>query len=141
MRTTLIAVAVAASMLVPAGAFGASDKGRSLHAALRGASEVPKGDPNGAGSAEVKITGSRVCWELTTARIGAPSAAHIHKGAPGKAGPVVVALGSAFRHKGCTTAPAAVARAIQGNPRAYYVNVHNAAFPQGAVRGQLRSDD
>ena len=127
--------------LVPATALGAVHKGRSLHASLRGASEVPKGDPNGSGTAEVKINGTQVCWELTTARIGAPTAAHIHKAPPGKAGPVVVAFGAAYGQKGCVAAPAAVAGAIQGNPSAYYVNVHNAAYPQGAVRGQLRSDD
>jgi CHRD domain-containing protein len=140
MYRKVIVVAVTL-VLVPATALGAAHKGRSLHASLRGVSEVPKGDPNGAGTAEVKINGTQVCWELTTARIGSPNAAHIHRGAPGKAGPVVVAFGASYRQKGCTTAPAAVARAIQGNPSGYYVNVHNAAYPAGAVRGQLRNDD
>ena len=140
MHRSLIALLVMV-VLVPATALGAAHKGRSLHASLRGVSEVPKGDPNGGGTAEVKINGTQVCWELTTARIGSPNAAHIHKGAPGKAGPVVVAFGASYRHKGCTTAQAAVARAIQAHPSAYYVNVHNAAYPAGAVRGQLRNDD
>ena len=140
MYRKLIVVAVTL-VLVPASALGAAHKGRSLHASLRGVSEVPKGDPNGSGTAEVKINGTQVCWELTTARIGTPTAAHIHRGARGKAGPVVVAFGAGYGHKGCVTAPASVASAIQGNPGAYYVNVHNAAYPQGAVRGQLRSDD
>jgi hypothetical protein len=57
----------------------------------------------------------------------------------GKEGPVKVALeapktGSA---KGCAKADAPVIIAIIKDPAGYYVNVHNAAFPKGAVRGQL----
>jgi hypothetical protein len=68
-------------------------------------------------------------------------AAHIHKGRPGVAGPVVVPFGKTYKSKGCVQAPAAVAAAIASSPSAYYVNVHNAKYPAGALRGQLRSDD
>ena len=33
--------------------------------------------------------------------------------------------------------PVAIANAIKANPGAYYVNIHNGAFPNGAIRGQL----
>jgi len=135
-------VLVASVVLVLAAGTGAAlaKGGGSLHAALSGKVEVPKGDPDGAGTAEVKITGTRVCWELKTSRIGAPAAAHIHRGRAGVAGPVVVPLGKTYKAKGCTSAPAAVAAAIKRTPGAYYVNVHNARYPAGALRGQLRSD-
>ena len=67
-------------------------------------------------------------------------AAHIHKGKAGVAGPVVVPFGAHYKSKGCTTTTAAIAAAIQRNPAAYYVNVHNAKYPGGALRGMLRSD-
>jgi len=67
------------------------------------------------------------------------TAAHIHEGAVGKDGPVKVGLdapkgGSA---KGCKSADAAVVKDIMANPANYYVNVHNAAYKSGAIRGQL----
>src|SRR4051812_10854800 len=137
-KLRLLIFAALVGALVPTLAFAAPQKG-SLHATLTGKAEAPKADPDGRGTAEIKITGRRVCWEIRVTRIGKPSAAHIHKGKPGVAGPVVVPLGGVFKAKGCTTASGAVARAIQAHPRAYYVNVHNAKSPNGAVRGQLHS--
>jgi CHRD domain-containing protein len=142
MRAKYAIVAAAIAVLVPASALASLQKGgNSLHATLSGKVEVPKGDPDGTGTAEVKINGSQVCWEITAAKIGKPNAAHIHKGGPGKAGPVVVPFGKTYKQKGCQKATAAIAKAIQQKPAAYYVNVHNVKYPGGAVRGQLRSDD
>jgi hypothetical protein len=129
-----------AALVVAAGANAGGLKSNSLHATLLGKSETPKGDPDGRGTAEVKITGRRVCWEIKVSRVQTIVAAHIHKGAPGVAGPVVVPFGKIFKAKGCTTTTAAIAAAIEKKPAAYYVNVHNAKYPGGALRGQLRSD-
>ena len=129
-----------AALALAAGATAASQKGGSLHATLAGTSETPKGDPDGRGTAEIKITGRRVCWEIKVAKVQTIVAAHIHKGGPGVAGPVVVPFGKVFRSKGCTTTTAALAAAIERTPSAYYVNVHNPRYPAGALRGQLRSD-
>lgn len=141
MQLRLVATVAVVVAVVPATALAVSQKGNSLHAKLSGATEVPKGDPDGSGTAEVKITGTQVCWEIKIKGIGKPNAAHIHKGGPGKAGPVVVPFGKTYKAKGCAQAPAAVASAIMRNPNAYYVNVHNGRYPGGALRGQLRSDD
>ena len=135
-----LAISVLAAAVLAAGAAAATQKGGSLHATLTGKAETPKGDPDGSGTAEVKITGTKVCWEIKTAKVGTIVAAHIHKGKPGAAGPVVVPFGKTFKGKGCTTTTVAIAAAIERNPAAYYVNVHNAKYPAGALRGQLRSD-
>jgi hypothetical protein len=129
-----------AALVVAAGATAAVQKSNSLHATLLGKSETPKGDQDGRGTAEIKITGRKVCWEIKVSRVQTIVAAHIHKGRLGVAGPVVVPFGKVFRSKGCTTTTAAIAAAIQRTPSAYYVNVHNAKYPGGALRGQLRSD-
>jgi hypothetical protein len=116
--------------------------GRKFETVLTGAAEFPgPGDPDGAGTAKVFVNHGqkRVCYELTATNIVTPTAAHIHIGAVGVAGPVVVPLtppvgGSSA---GCVDVTAAVAKAILKNGAGYYVNVHNADFPDGAIRGQL----
>jgi hypothetical protein len=72
--------------------------------------------------------------------IQAANAAHIHTGAAGSAGDVAIPLEAPAQgtSKSCSPADAQVLRDIQQNPANYYVNVHNAEFPQGAVRGQLQ---
>jgi CHRD domain-containing protein len=141
MKSNFVFAITAIALIAVAGASGALQKGgNSLHATLSGKVEVPKGDPDGLGTAEVKINGTSVCWEIKASKVARLLAAHIHKGRAGVAGPVVVPFGKAFKSKGCVTVPAAVAAAIKRNPSAYYVNVHNAKYPNGALRGQLRSD-
>lgn len=115
----------------------------TLKTALSGAAEVPAGDPDGTGAASVTVDAvkGQVCYTLSVSGIDAATMAHIHKGAVGVAGPVAVALdapatGSAT---GCKPVAPEVIAAILATPSDYYVNVHNAAFPKGAVRGQLGS--
>lgn len=140
MRSRTIAAAMLVALITAAGAAASLQSGsNSLHATLTGKVEVPKGDPDGSGTAEVKITGTTVCWEIHTAKVGTIVAAHIHKGKAGAAGPVVVPFGKVYKSKGCTTTLAAIAAAIKKSPGAYYVNVHNAKYPGGALRGQLHS--
>jgi CHRD domain len=118
-------------------------QGKELAAVtLTGATEVPgPGDSDGSGTAKLTLNPEKgeVCYELTVAKIQEATAAHIHEGAMGKAGPVKVGLDApkAGTAKGCKSADAAVIQEIMQNPANYYVNVHNAEFPQGAVRGQL----
>lgn len=143
MRKFLIAAALtalAAAALVPA-VEGATTT--TLKASMSGGKETPKGDPDGKGSATIRLTAKRVCFTIETEKIAGSAAAHIHKGASGKAGPVLVTLISTVSSKkertGCASkgATAKVIKAIKASPGSYYVNVHNAKYPGGAVRGQL----
>jgi CHRD domain len=109
---------------------------QSLSASLAGA------DADGTGTAKVTIDAGKgeVCYELSVANIASASAAHIHKAPAGANGPPVVPLvkpGADGKSSGCATVAADVAREIAHHPADYYVNVHNAEFPGGAVRGQL----
>lgn len=116
--------------------------GRPLSANLTGAAEVPgPGDTDGGGSATVRVNPGQmqVCYTLTVTGIDAATAAHIHRGATGVAGPVAVPLEAPAdgSSEACATVTRDLAQEIIRNPAGFYVNVHNAAFPNGAVRGQL----
>jgi CHRD domain-containing protein len=137
------AVTVAAALAFPAD--GAA-RTVTLTAKLSGKKEVPgPGDPNGRGKAVIRLNAARakVCYVITYSKINGSSAAHIHTGAKGVAGDVLVALygtqTSKSRVKGCAfDVPTATIKSIKSNPKGFYVNVHNTDFPNGAIRGQLR---
>jgi len=137
----LALVAFVAALAAPA-ALGSPAVERDYTAALTGAAEAPgPGAPSGRATASVTIDAAtgELCWRITGRRNlgGKPNAAHIHKGRAGRPGAVVIPLGATYRARGCTTAGKALLRAIVAHPGRYYVNVHNAAYPAGAVRGQL----
>jgi hypothetical protein len=115
--------------------------GAKRSTSLSGAEEVPPADPDGTGFALVTLNVGQgtVCWELTASNIAPASAAHIHKAPAGTNGSVVVPFSppTSGSSSGCTTADPALIQDIIDNPAQYYVNVHNAEFPGGAVRGQL----
>ena len=134
--------AFAASAALIAGAATAADGGRKLQTNLTGAAEVPgPGDPDGAGTAQITVNPGQkqVCYKLSVSAIAPATMAHIHEAAPTAAGPVVVTLGAptSGTSSGCVTVTRELALEILKRPSDYYVNVHNAAFPAGAVRGQL----
>jgi hypothetical protein len=112
-----------------------------LQTELSGAEEAPgPGDPDGSGSATIiVIPPDRVCYVLTAENIAPATAAHIHEAPPGEPGPVVVPLAPPTygASGGCTQAEPEVVSGLQENPGDYYVNVHNAEYPNGAIRGQL----
>ena len=115
---------------------GASSSTR-LGAVLVGGNEVDTpGDPDGFGLADVRVSGREVCWRITVNAVEPIAAAHIHAGPQRVSGPVVVPL-EPFG-KGCTEVGRRLARFIEHHPSQFYVNVHNAEFPAGALRGQLR---
>ena len=108
-----------------------------------GDAEVPPGDPDGSGTASVVIDpdAGSVCYEITVENIEPATASHIHAGAAGVAGSVVVPLdtdGFEGTTEGCTEGQdAAALQGIIDDPGSFYVNVHTADFGGGAVRGQL----
>lgn len=132
-------VATAATLLVTA-PVGATHTVKEIP--LTGAVEVPRpGDPDGSGTATVALhrNRNRVCVLLRVENIAPATAAHIHVGAKGTAGPVVVGLdpptnGHSYS---CRNVSVGLLDALTDDPANYYVNVHNQPYPGGALRGQL----
>ena len=118
----------------------------NLEAQMSGKDEVPgPGVTDGVGVAQVRIAGDELCYELNVTMGETPTKAHIHTGAAGAAGPVAVNLNPVFTKgesgfeasESCITPDAALVASISQNPAGYYVNVHSAEHPDGAMRGQL----
>jgi CHRD domain len=127
---------------------------------LNGEAEIGKdgrrgaGDLNASGTAVFQIVDDQtVSYGFTLDDTDTPQIVHIHRGAPDENGPPVIEFanvpkdadgqpsgdpGASSGVKTLTTSEEIDAlRRIRKNPRNYYVNMHTAEFPDGAVRGQL----
>ncbi|MFJ3772089.1 CHRD domain-containing protein [Streptomyces sp. NPDC090075] len=129
----------------------ATEPAVSLIAQLSGDQEVPVkggpavGDPDGRAVALVKVKGDRITFALSWNGIDRPTLGHIHEGAVGTDGDVKVGLFTTQMPSTVQSAAgqtsvtdAALARRLRTDPADFYVNLHTAQFPGGAVRGQLR---
>jgi hypothetical protein len=140
----VVAASAAAVGLVTASAH--TQRASKLHVfrvVLAGENETPAGDPVATGSATIRLRAGvpKVCYQLVVRDLsGRAVAAHIHHGARGSAGPVVIPLhtpNASGQASGCAKASRRLVKAIIAHPRNYYVNVHTSEFAAGAVRAQL----
>jgi CHRD domain len=109
------------------------------------------GDPDGRGKAELTFDTEQgtVCYEIEVEGIAEPvepapgvGSAHIHFLATGG---IAVNLqtdfqpdkSDEFKASGCVQVDSALLQAILENPDQFYVNIHNAEFPGGALAGLL----
>jgi CHRD domain-containing protein len=112
-------------------------------ATLLGANESPNADPTAVGFAEViaDTTTNTISWAILAPDLQNVSASHIHRGGPTVPnGTIVIPFNQPFTNglsSGSATITPALMSELVGNPGGFYVNVHNSAFPGGAIRGQL----
>jgi hypothetical protein len=132
---------VAALMVLLMGGLRIADANKTLDATLTGAAEVNGGDPDGTGDALIGFNpgSNQICWSITASNLATPTAAHIHRGAVGVNGPVVVSLSPPVdgSSTGCVSVDPDLLKDIMQHPENYYVNVHTTEYPGGAIRGQL----
>ena len=113
--------------------------GDSKAATLTGAQEVPAVNTSASGVSSIQVLGDTVITGSgQTSNIDA-TAAHIHQGAPGQNGPVIIPLVKTAPNT-WSVQPNTILSSGQfdayrdGN---LYVNVHSAAYPSGEIRAQL----
>ena len=159
-RVLLAGVAVVLAGTAASGVAIAGGSRDRFRADLAGTNEVPATDldARGRASVELHVEDGQVCYSVRFDGVGTPNRGHIHVGAAGANGGIVVPLFELAgppaipapvpldpRHdaledgrlEDCVTADPAVLAQIAANPGGYYVNLHNTRFPGGAARGQL----
>lgn len=136
-RALILSASAAALALAPAVALAETVV---LTANLTGANETGGGAPEGNGAFRVEInteTGD-FCYTLYGEKIAAPTMAHVHTGAAGTNGAPVITMDVTGKGSDmCIAVEPDKLKPIIANPAGYYVNIHTADFPAGAVRGQL----
>jgi hypothetical protein len=144
LRRLLVAAAIVVALAIGGAVPAAADGDvTALGTVLKGENEVPgPGDTDGIGVAGLLVSPShdRICYVLAVKKLDTVIAAHIHAGDSETAGPIVVPLRAPVRgiSAACTVVEEDGRVAdIAANPANYYVNVHTALFPAGAIRGQL----
>ena len=155
MKNTSVVLALALSLLVWAAPARATTI--TFQAVLSGSNEVP---PNGSiasgfglfvfdDQGTASILDDTLSVNETFAGLSAnATAAHIHNGAPGVSGPVVIPLvgfpgatSGSYVNVFALSALGAGEAAFEANLFAgnTYSNIHNANFPGGEIRGQLNA--
>lgn len=128
-----LAAGAAFALLAPAGA-------QEMKLTLKGSDEVPAVTTSAAGSGTITVGSDKsVSGSVTTTGV-AGTMAHIHEGAAGANGPVIIPLTREGSDKWVVPGGSKLTDAQYESFKAgkLYVNVHSAAHPGGEVRAQLK---
>jgi hypothetical protein len=146
-RIRLLVLPVAAGLALTACNKG-NDEGGKFDIKLSGADEVCAdaarcgGEGSGEATVEINSDQNKVCYDVKLEGMTDVTAAHIHDGEKGKAGPVVVDLkyaGNDSGGEGCVDGVSeSVLEKVSKDPDKHYLNVHSKQYPDGAARGQLK---
>jgi hypothetical protein len=155
MRRLILCLVVACAVSIPTASVAPAKNGLGvmcvLHAKLAAKNETTGSTSTAKGHTLIKVRNDGTIefkTQINNKNHETFIAGHVHQGAVGVSGPIVVPLfvaptpstsarhikqsGSASPNAGTTGA------ALCQNPSAYYVNYHTTAFTAGAIRGQLR---
>jgi len=144
-RAHVIALLAGALLLAPRGAAAHVALTATIDAAQAGVTDAPTG-AGGSATLEYEPETGVITYDLQLQNLSAaPFIAHIHSGAPGVAGGVVVQLppsgvpaGASGSANGTMTLPSEQQNALYAG--LLYLNFHTTAHPLGEVRGQILVD-
>jgi hypothetical protein len=107
---------------------------------LSGVSEGFSGASNGSAFAVVGIKAStlEICWQFSNLKnVTAPTAAYIYRRVSIFSGKGGRRLAVPYSSSGCTHWPEIALRLLGAKPKQFWLSIHTARFPGGAVRGQF----
>jgi hypothetical protein len=114
---------------------------RTFTATLTGANEVPPNASDATATATLVLNEDTNEFDLTVPYSGiTATAAHIHKGAVGVAGPAVFPITDLTSPLTLTDVAISATEEADLKNGLYYVNIHSADHPEGEIRGQLTED-
>jgi hypothetical protein len=107
---------------------------------MTGAEEVPPVSTSASGTGSLRVAEDRSVTGTFKTQGGPFAAAHIHEGAPGQNGPVIIPLTKSGENDWIVPANAKLTDAQFESYKAgrLYVNFHSAKFKGGEIRAQIR---
>ena len=141
-RTLIAALATAGVVTVLAACSTMAPMMYGQEIALSGANEVPPVATTATGTGTVTINADRSVSAKITVTGMTATASHIHEGAAGANGPVIVPFTKTADNTFASAEGAKLTEAQYASYKAgnLYVNVHSAKNPGGEVRAQLKGN-
>jgi hypothetical protein len=105
---------------------------------IMGSNEVPPNNSTATGSATLRFNNTTKVFTVTVVHnLVAPTGGHIHKGAAGTNGDVVLPFTTLISPIIYTSPALTAQQEADLMANLYYINLHTAAFAGGEIRGQL----
>jgi len=141
-RNPRLTIALAALLGIVVASAAMSQSMSAQQIVLSGSNEVPAVTTSASGTGTVTINPDHTVTASITVTGMTPTASHIHEGAAGANGPVIVPFAKTGDNTFAAPAGAKLTDSQYASYKAgnLYVNVHSAQHPAGEIRAQLKGN-